>query len=105
VTRRVESKEPVGSLRAMYDLWVDAGEEAYAAAAHGPEFAKAQAELNDALMDLKAEQRAQVEDWARALDLPTRTEVNTILKRMNTLKRRVRELEEELERLRQAGRP
>ena len=45
----------------MYDLWVDAGEEAYAAAAHGSEFAKAQAELNDALMDLKAEQRAQVE--------------------------------------------
>jgi polyhydroxyalkanoate synthesis regulator phasin len=56
-------------------------------------------------MGLKAEQRAQVEDWARALDLPTRTELNTILKRMNTLRRRVRELEEELDRLRQAGRP
>ena len=105
VTRRVQSEEPIGSLRAMYDLWVDAGEEAYAAAAHGPEFAKAQAELNDALMELKAEQRTQVEDWARALDLPTRTELNTVLKRMNTLRRRVRELEEELERLRQAGRP
>ena len=89
----------------MYDLWVDAGEEAYAAAAHGPEFAKAQAELNDALMELKAEQRMQVEGWARALDLPTRTELNTILKRLNTLKRRVRELEEELDQLRRAGRP
>lgn len=102
VSRRVQSKEPIGSMRAMYDLWVDAGEEAYAAAAHGPEFAKAQGELNDALMELKTEQRAQVEDWARALDLPTRTELNTILKRMNTLRRRVRELEEELDRLRQA---
>lgn len=105
VTRRVESQEPIGSLRAMYDLWVDAGEEAYAAAAHGKEFAKAQAELSEALMELKAEQRAQVEEWARALDLPTRTELNTILKRLNTLKRRVRELEEELERRRPAGRP
>jgi len=104
VTRRVESDEPIGSLRAMYDLWVDAGEEAYAAAAHGREFAQAQAELNDALMDLKAEQRAQVEEWARALDLPTRTEINTILKRLNTLKRRVRELEEELDTKRQAKR-
>jgi polyhydroxyalkanoate synthesis regulator phasin len=105
VARRVQSEEPIGSLRAMYDLWVDAGEEAYAAAAHGPEFARAQAELNDALMGLKAEQRAQVEDWARALDLPTRTELNTILKRVNTLRRRVRELEEELDQLRRAGRP
>jgi polyhydroxyalkanoate synthesis regulator phasin len=105
VARRVQSEEPIGSLRAMYDLWVDAGEEAYAAAAHGPEFAKAQAELNDALMGLKAEQRAQVEDWARALDLPTRTELNTILKRLKTLRRRVRELEEELDQLRRAGRP
>jgi polyhydroxyalkanoate synthesis regulator phasin len=105
VARRVQSDEPIGSLRAMYDLWVDAGEEAYAAAAHGPEFARAQAELNDALMGLKAEQRAQVEDWARALDLPTRTELNTILKRLNTLRRRVRELEEELDQLRRGARP
>lgn len=105
VARRVQSEEPIGSLRAMYDLWVDAGEEAYAAAAHGPEFARAQGELNDALMALKAEQRSQVEDWARALDLPTRTELNTILKRLNTLKRRVRELEEELDQLKQARRP
>jgi len=105
VSRQVQSEQPIGSLRAMYDLWVDAGEEAYAAAAHGPEFAKAQAELNEALMDLKAEQHAQVEDWARALDLPTRTELNTLLKRLNTLKRRVRELEEELDQLKQARRP
>ena len=105
VTRQVQSEQPIGSLRAMYDLWVDAGEEAYAAAAHGPEFAKAQAELNDALRELKAGQRMQVEGWARALDLPTRTELNTILKRLNTLKRRVRELEEELDQVRRAGRP
>jgi class III poly(R)-hydroxyalkanoic acid synthase PhaE subunit len=105
VARQVQSEQPIGSLRAMYDLWVDAGEEAYAAAAHGPEFAKAQAELNHARMELKAEQRMQVEGWARALDLPTRTELNTILKRLNTLRRRVRELEEELDQLRRAGRP
>jgi len=56
-------------------------------------------------MELKTEQRAQVEDWARALDLPTRTELNTILKRLNTVRRRVRELEEEIDQLKRAGRP
>jgi polyhydroxyalkanoate synthesis regulator phasin len=89
-----------GSLRAVYDLWVECGEQAYAAAAHTPEFSKAQAELYDALLDLRREQQKQVEDWARALDLPTRAEVNTLIKRVNTLRRRMRELEEELEQLR-----
>jgi polyhydroxyalkanoate synthesis regulator phasin len=105
VARRAQTQEPIGSIRAMYDLWVDSGEEAYAAAAHGAEFSRAQAELNDALMGLKAEQHKQVEDWARSLDLPTRTEMNTILKRLNTLRRRVRELEEEIDRLKRAERP
>lgn len=94
------SGKPPDSLRAVYDLWVDCGEQAYAAAAHTPEFAKAQAELNDALLDLRREQQRQVEDWARALDLPTRAEVNTLIRRVNTLRRRQRELEEELEELR-----
>jgi class III poly(R)-hydroxyalkanoic acid synthase PhaE subunit len=101
LTRRIgrisRPEEQIGSFRAMYDLWVESGEEAYAAAAHGAEFAKAQSEVNDALMELKAEQQKQVEEWARALDLPTRTEMNTLLKRVNTLRRRLREIEEELE--------
>jgi class III poly(R)-hydroxyalkanoic acid synthase PhaE subunit len=101
LTRRISRisrpDEQIGSFRAMYDLWVECGEEAFAAAAHGAEFAKAQSEVNDALMSLKSEQQKQVEDWARALDLPTRTEMNTLLKRVNTLRRRLREVEEELE--------
>jgi polyhydroxyalkanoate synthase subunit PhaE len=105
IGERAAGEQRPESLRAIYDLWVDAGEEAYAAAAHAPEFARAQAELNDALMDLKREQQRQVEDWARSLDLPTRSEMNTVLKRVNTLRRRLRELEEELEQLRGSRQP
>ncbi len=105
VVRAGQGDSAPGSMRALYDLWVDSGEEAYAAAAHGPGFAKAQAELNDALMELKAEQRRQMEDWARSFDMPTRSEVNTLLKRVNTLRRRMRELEEEVEQLRRSPRP
>lgn len=97
IARGAQSNEQIGSFRAMYDLWVDCGEQAFAAAAHGADFAKAQSEVNDALMELKTEQQKQVEDWARSLDLPTRTEMNTLLKRVNTLRRRLRELEEEVE--------
>ena len=105
VAKRAQSNQPIDSFRAMYDLWVESGEEAFAAAAHGADFARAQSELNDALMELKGEQHKQVEDWARSLDLPTRTELNTVLKRVNTLRRRVRELEEEIEGLKKARRP
>lgn len=101
---RGEGQAP-DSLRAVYDLWVESGEQAYAAAAHSPEFARAQAELNEALLDLRREQQRQAGDWARALDLPTRAEVNTLIKRVNILRRRVRELEEELEQLRDGRRP
>jgi polyhydroxyalkanoate synthase subunit PhaE len=97
ITRISRPDEQIGSFRAMYDLWVECGEEAFAAAAHGTEFAKAQSDVNEALMELKSEQQQQVEDWARALDLPTRTEMNTLLRRVNTLRRRLREVEEELE--------
>jgi len=99
VVKRASGDAPIGSFRAMYDLWVESGEEAFAAAAHGADFARAQAELNDALMELRAEQQKQVEEWARSLDLPTRSEVNSIIKRIGTLKNRVRELEEEIEQL------
>jgi class III poly(R)-hydroxyalkanoic acid synthase PhaE subunit len=100
IATRQKEAEPLGSLRAVHDLWVECGEEAYAAAAHGPEFARAQAELTDALVTLRGEQQKMVEDWARSLDLPTRSEVNTLIKRVNTLRRRLREVEEELDQLR-----
>lgn len=96
---REDAVEP-GSLREMHELWVDSGEQAFAAAAQGAEFAAAQAELNAALLELRSEQQRLVEDWARALDLPTRAEVNTINERMKDLRRRLREIEEELDRLR-----
>lgn len=101
VVKRASGEAPIGSLRAMYDLWVESGEEAFAAAAHGAEFAKAQAELNDALTELRAEQQKQVEEWARALDLPTRAELNSLIRRIDTLRNRVREIEGEIEALKQ----
>ncbi len=101
MTEQLTKREaPVSSLRAVHNLWVECGEQAFAAAAHGAEFAAAQAELNTALVELRAEQQKQIEDWARAFDLPTRSEVNTINERLTTLRQRMRELEEELDHLR-----
>lgn len=44
---------PITSLRELHELWIDCGEAAYAAAAHGEAFAGAQAELLAAFVELR----------------------------------------------------
>ncbi|MGH8129311.1 MAG: poly(R)-hydroxyalkanoic acid synthase subunit PhaE [Steroidobacteraceae bacterium] len=47
---------PITSLRELHALWVECGEAAFSAAAHGDEFAAAQAELLASLVELRHEQ-------------------------------------------------
>ncbi len=98
-----EAKSPPGSLRAVYDLWVECSEKAYSSAMHGAEFVAAQQELNDAIQELRQLQQQIGESWMRMFDLPTRAELNTMNRRVMTLRRRLREVEEELESLRRSG--
>jgi hypothetical protein len=49
---------PVTSLRQLHTLWIECGEAAYAAAAHGDEFAEAQAELLGAWVELRVASRS-----------------------------------------------
>ncbi len=48
---------PITSLRELHELWIECGEAAYAAAAHGDDFAEAQAELLAAFVELRFEQQ------------------------------------------------
>lgn len=45
----------ITTLRALHELFIDCGEAAHAAAAHEPAWAQAQAELLNALVELRAE--------------------------------------------------
>ena len=87
------SGPPVTTLRQLHDLWVECGESAYGAAAHGEDFAAAQAELLAAMVEMRFEQRRQIEDWARAFNLPTRSEIDSIHKRLHDIGRVLRELQ------------
>jgi len=82
---------PVTSLRQLHDLWIECGERAYATAAHGEEFAAAQSELLAAMVEMRFEQRRQIEEWAHAFNLPTRSEIDAIHKRLHELERMLRE--------------
>ena len=85
------SGPPVTSLRQLHELWVECGERAFALVAHSEDFAAAQAELLAAMVELRFEQRRQIEEWARAFNLPTRTEIDAIHRRLHELGRVLRE--------------
>jgi hypothetical protein len=78
------------SLRRLYDGWIDCAEDAYARVAHGEAFCQAQAELANASSQWRLEQQANVEQWSKFLDLPTRSEVNSLMRRLKALESQLR---------------
>jgi hypothetical protein len=84
------------SVRALFDAWVDAAEDAWAELALSPEFRRAYGELANAQMRLRADAQAIAEQGATLLGLPGRTEVDSA-------HRKIAELERQLRRLQQAG--
>jgi class III poly(R)-hydroxyalkanoic acid synthase PhaE subunit len=91
-----ENKTP-DTLRAFYDLWVDAGEEAYADAAMKPEFTGAQARLVNTLMAVKRQEQKMVDEVLGSLNMPTRRELDTSHRRVHQLQRQIWRLEEALD--------
>jgi class III poly(R)-hydroxyalkanoic acid synthase PhaE subunit len=85
LTPRLQSGSAPGSMKEIYDLWVETAESAYSQAAHGAAFMSAQAELSNAMSQLRIAQRELIEEWARQFDLPTRAELNTLHQQMRQL--------------------
>lgn len=83
---QLKSGTPPGSMKEVYDLWVDAAEGVYAQSARGAAFVQAQAELTNALSQLRSAQRELVEEWTQKFDLPTRAELNSIHQQLRELK-------------------
>lgn len=83
----------VDSLKAMYDLWVDAVEEAYAEIALSDEFREAYAAQGNTQMRVRQLQQQQVEQWCRETGLPTRSEVATLGQRLQELRRELRRMQ------------
>jgi polyhydroxyalkanoate synthase subunit PhaE len=73
------------ALRKLYDSWIDCAEEAYARIAHGEAFCQAQAEFANAASQWRLEQQTNIEHWSRFLDLPTRSEVNSLIRRLQVV--------------------
>lgn len=93
VTARAEKGEPLGTLQAVYDLWVDGCEEAYAEHVFSDDYAKVHGGLVNSLMALKRHSRAMVDEGLGMLNMPTREELNTLQARFHELRRALRTME------------
>lgn len=91
-----EKGEQITSLRQLYDLWVDASEEAYGSFAMSPAFQEVYAKMVNALMRVKMHARSMVDEMLGAFNMPTRREMNTILKRQQELRRELRALQKSM---------
>ena len=94
LAERAEPGRQIDSVRALYDLWVDAAEEAYAEVALSDEFRKVYGELVNAQMRVRSQLQQEVERIGVDLGMPTRTELNSVHKRLHDLRRELRDSQE-----------
>ena len=78
--------------RALFDLWIDAAEEAYAQVALSEDFRHAFAGLANAQARLRLGVQREVEQVCSLFGMPTRTEVDSAHRKIVELERAVRKL-------------
>lgn len=93
LAEREEPGRQLGSVRALFDLWVDAAEEAYAASALSSEYRKAYGALVNAQMQLRAAAQAIAEQTSIQLGAPGRTELDSAHRKIAELERQLRRIQ------------
>ena len=96
LAEREEPGRQLTSARALFDLWIDAAEEAYAEIALSPEFREVYGARVNAQMRLRGGVQREIEQMSAMLGMPTRTEVDAA-------HRKIAELERALRRMRDAA--
>jgi class III poly(R)-hydroxyalkanoic acid synthase PhaE subunit len=88
-----EHDEPgrqIDSMRALYDLWVDAAEDAYAEIALSEEFRNVYGDVVNSQMRVRQAIQQEAERMSADFGMPTRTELNGVHKKLHELRREVR---------------
>lgn len=94
LAEREEPGRQLDSVRAVYDLWIDAAEEAYGDIALSEEFRKAYGAMVNAQMQVRSLIQTEVEQQTRQLGMPTRTELKGVQKSVQELRRNVKNSQE-----------
>jgi len=90
LAEHAEPGRQIESLKGLYDLWVDAAEEAYADIALTDEFRAVYGDMVNTQMRVRQLQRKYTEAMCQQLGMPTRSEVSSLGKRLQELRREMR---------------
>lgn len=96
LAERSEPGKQLESARALFDLWIDAAEEAYAEIALSPRFRDSYGAMVNAQMRLRAAVQREVEQSTGLLGMPTRTEIDAAHRKIVQLERELRRLKDAL---------
>ena len=89
-----EHEEPgrqLTSARALFDLWIDAAEDAYAQAALSEPFREIYGALTNAQMRLRSSVQVEIEKISGLFGMPTRTEIDSAHRKIVQLERAMRQ--------------
>ncbi len=89
------------SMRAVFDVWVDASEEAFAEAALADDYRHLYGELVNSQMRLRSAGQAITDSVSAAMGLPTRSELDGAHRKTHALKQELREMKRRIHALEQ----
>lgn len=78
-----EDGKTINSVREVFNIWVDACEEAYAEYAMSEDYARRYGRMVNALMAVKKQGALLVDEWLEAMNVPTASEIATLQRRMH----------------------
>ena len=97
LAERSEPGRQLASARALFDLWIDAAEEAYAEIALSPRFRETYGRFVNGQMRLRAAVQGEVEQATAQLGMPTRTEIDAAHRKIVQLERELRRLRDRMD--------
>jgi len=93
LAEREEPGRQLSSVRALFDLWIDAAEEAFAECALSPEYRQVYGAMVNAQMQLRSGIQAMAEQAAGQLGMPGRTELDSAHRKIAELERQMRRMQ------------
>lgn len=96
LAEREEPGRQLTSARALFDLWIDSAEEAYAGIALSPEFRDAYGARVNAQMRLRQAMQGEVEQMSAMFGIPTRSDLDAAFRKISELERALRRMRDEM---------
>jgi polyhydroxyalkanoate synthase subunit PhaE len=96
LAQHAEPGRQIESIKGLYDVWIDAAEEAYAEIALSNEFREVYGDMVNTQMRVRQLQLKQTEKICQELGVPTRSEVSSLGERLQAVRRELAALKHQL---------